>query len=67
MDNKKHPRIEIDKHYKSWWSGDKRVEPFMKNISEALLKNGITGDAKTEIYNRAYEAVHEAIKLYSDK
>jgi hypothetical protein len=54
------PKI-IDNPPKMWWSGDKRVEPYMPKINEALERNGLTGDAKTDCYNRAYEAVYKAI------
>lgn len=51
---------------KSWWPGDSRVEPFMKPVSDALERQGLTGDARTDVYNRAYEAVYNAIKEYHD-
>lgn len=47
---------------KPWWSGDKRVEKYMKPVTDALNRRNITGDANTDIYNRAYEAVYKAIK-----
>lgn len=57
--------IEIKDPIKSWWSGDSRVEPYMPEINQALDRNKITGDARTDIYNRAYEAVYAAIKDFS--
>jgi len=45
-----------------WWSGDPRVEPYMAPVATALDNNGIKAQARTEIYNRAYEAVYNAIK-----
>jgi len=51
---------------KSWWSGDERVEPFMYNVNTALNRVGLTGAKHTDVYNRAYEAVHKAIKHYAD-
>lgn len=50
---------------KPWWSGDKRVEPFMRAVSKELEAQGVVGDKKTRIYNKAYEAVYAAIKKYS--
>lgn len=49
---------------KSWWPGDARVEPFMNRVREALDRQNLTGDARTDIYNRAYEAVYYAIRQY---
>lgn len=46
---------------KPWWPGDSRVEPFMARVRQALERNGIEKPASTDIYNRAYEAVYEAI------
>lgn len=52
-----------------WWSGDSRVEPFMKSVNEALERSGknLEKQERTDIYNRAYEAVYEAIKKYDRK
>ena len=50
--------------YPMWWAGDKRVEPFMERVSRALERNNIKGQAKTDIYNRAYEAVHAVFEMY---
>ena len=51
---------------KMWWSGDIRVEPFMEPVSEAIERHLTPGsDEATDVYNRAYEAVHKAIKTYS--
>jgi hypothetical protein len=56
--------IEIKNPPKQWWSGDIRVEPLMKPVREALYRNGVKGDAFTDIYNRAYEAVYRGIINY---
>ena len=50
---------------RSWWSGDSRVEPYMKNVNESLNRSGLVGSERTDVYNRAYEAVYNAIKDYS--
>ena len=42
--------------------GDKRVEIFIGPVREALDRQGITGAARTDIYNRAYEAIHNVIQ-----
>ena len=52
----------INDHIKSWWPGDKRVEKYMKPITDALKRRNVIGDDRTDIYNRAYEAVYKAIK-----
>jgi hypothetical protein len=49
---------------KSWWSGDNRVEEFMSNVSATLDKYNLERDTHTDIYNRAYEAVYDAIRKY---
>jgi hypothetical protein len=47
---------------KQWWPGDKRVEEFMKPVSEAIKKyHKWPSSEYTDIYNRAYEAVYDAI------
>lgn len=51
---------------KQWWSGDKRVEPFMSKVAAELDKTGLPPGTKTSIYNRCYEAVYEAIREYAD-
>lgn len=48
----------------TWWSGDERVEPFMLRIKQALDRADLSRKSRTDIYNRAYEAVYEAIKQY---
>ena len=53
--------IEIKNSSKSWNPGHKDVEPFMAPVAEALSKHLPRGDARTEIYNRAYEAVCYAL------
>ena len=51
---------------KMWWNGDSRVEPYMIEIKKELDKQGIKGQASTQIYNRAYEAVYKAITDFDD-
>ena len=51
---------------KMWWNGDSRVEPYMIEIKKELDKQGIKGQANTQIYNRAYEAVYKAITDFDD-
>ena len=58
--------VEIKSPAKSWWSGDKRVEEFMPKVSAVLDKHMEKGPERTDIYNRAYEAVYAAIKKYAD-
>jgi hypothetical protein len=59
----------ISAPFKSWWAGDQRVEPFMIKLNAALARSGknLTTYERTDIYNRAYEAVHEAIVKYDKK
>jgi len=46
-----------------WWPGDKRVEPYMGPVAETIKKHlPWPSPAFTEIYNRAYDAVFQAIK-----
>lgn len=49
-----------------WWAGDRRVEPYMARVREALDRHAenLSQQASTDIYNRAYEAVYSAIKDY---
>lgn len=51
---------------KSWWQGDTRVEPFMEPVNEALDRSGLKGEKRTDVYNRAYEAIHAAIIQYGE-
>jgi hypothetical protein len=44
-----------------WWPGDPRVEPFMPKVAEAISRHLPKGDAWSDIYNRAYEAVYAAL------
>lgn len=49
---------------KSWWCGDKRVEPYMLKVTAAISRHidrSVNQDAHTDIYNRAYEAIYAAI------
>jgi hypothetical protein len=48
-----------------WWAGDNRVEPYMIEVNNALDRAGLIGQPRTDIYNRAYEAVYKAIKDYT--
>lgn len=50
---------------KSWWPGDERVEPYMLNLYNTLNKYNLDTSTKTDIYNKAYEAVYAAIKDYA--
>lgn len=60
---KTRPVIKVrDDSPRPWWPGDPRVEPYMPKVKQALDRQGITGQAATDIYNRAYEAVYKAIK-----
>lgn len=64
---KKKPTLIINPP-KAWWSGDKRVEEFMSPIDIIIKKyHKWPGPEYTDIYNRAYEAVYNAIKKYGDK
>lgn len=60
----KPPIIQIKNPCKLLWAGDKRVEPFMHKIKQALDRSGLKGQKRTDVYNRAYMAVYEAIKKY---
>jgi len=64
MTENKKPLIEITNPLASWWSGDTRVEPFMDKVCDALERSGLKGQKRTDVYNRAYEAVHSAIEKY---
>ena len=51
------------RYLKSWWPGHPDVEPFMGPIRDALLRHvDRRSSAFTDIYNRAYEAVYNALK-----
>lgn len=54
---------EIKNPPKSWWAGDKRVEPYMPKVDEAIRRHIPNGC--TDIYNRCYEAIYQAILDYS--
>ena len=58
---------EIINPIKTWWEGDKRVEPFMSKIKKALKDCGIKEPKNTHIYNKCYESVYDAIKKYDRK
>lgn len=48
---------------KSWWAGDERVEKHMSPVIETIKKyHKWPSKEFTDIYNRAYEAVYNAIK-----
>lgn len=53
--------IQIKDPIKTWWSGDSRVEPYMHELAKVLDEENIVGPTRTNIYNRAYEAVYKAI------
>jgi len=40
---------------------DSEVDGYMPEVGAALDRHGVTGAARTDIYNRAYEAVMHAI------
>ena len=50
-----------DTELKSWWCGNKDVEPFMSPVQQAISRHIESGAARTDIYNRAYEAVYNAL------
>ena len=48
---------------KSWWAGDKRVEQYMAPVKDAITRHLKERTPEwTDVYNRAYEAVYQAIK-----
>lgn len=51
---------------KSWWAGDYRVEKYMSKVRVAIERHVKDSDAATDIYNRAYEAVYDAIKEHDN-
>jgi hypothetical protein len=54
--------IKIPSDYKTWWSGDRRVEKYMPKVKEAINRHIPDGTpANTDIYNRVYEAIYQAI------
>lgn len=54
--------IKIENPPKSWWPGDPRVEKFMPPVRDAIRKYlPWPSPQYTDIYNRAYEAVYNAI------
>lgn len=55
---------EIKTELKTWWAGDARVEPFMQGVRDALDRSGLEGQKRTDVYNRAYEAIYAAIAKY---
>ena len=59
--------IHITNPPKPWWPGDVRVEPFMKQVNEALDRAKLPRENRTDIYNRAYEAVYHAICKYASE
>lgn len=64
---KKKPTI-ITNPPKSWWSGDPRVEIYMPPVATAIRRH-LDWPSKefTDIYNKAYEAVYQAIRDREDK
>jgi len=63
MSKSKKPTEIINKP-KYFWSGDSRVDPYMHPVIEAIDRHVPKGDAWTDIYNRAYEAVYNVMKDY---
>lgn len=60
--------IIVDIPIKPWWPGDPRVESFMPPVSEAIRRHiNWPSEEYTDIYNRAYEAVYNAIVKYADE
>jgi hypothetical protein len=61
----KPPIVIITNPPKSWCPGDERVEEFMHPVTEAIRRHiPWPSDEFTDIYNRAYEAVWNAIIKY---
>lgn len=57
--------VNIEYPIKSWWPGDERVEEFMQPVSDAIQRHiPWPSQEYTDIYNRAYEAVYNAIQKY---
>ena len=53
---------------KHWFPGDERVEKYMPPVAEAIQRHiKWPSQEFTDIYNRAYEAVHRAILDYSER
>ena len=63
MNKKKKPPVTIiENPPKSWWAGDSRVEKYMGPVTDAIKRHlKWPSDEYTDIYNRAYEAVYNAI------
>ena len=61
--------LEIKNPIRSWWAGDSRVSEFIEPLNSALDRSGknLTRDERTDIYNRAYEAIYKAILKYDKK
>ena len=57
--------MKIENMPKPWWPGDPRVERYMSPVLDAIHRHA-SGDAATDIYNRAYEAVYHAIRDYTN-
>jgi len=63
-----YPVVKIkDNGLKMWWSGDKRVEPYMYEVNKAINNSGIKGQDRITVYNKCYEAVYNAIIERSGK
>ena len=54
-------KMAVENPPKTWWTGSRRVEPYMREVAEAISRHLPKGEAHTDIYNRAYEAVHKAL------
>ena len=60
--------MEINNPPKSWWPGDNRVEKYMPNVSKTITKyHDWPSKEFTDIYNRCYEAVYQAILDFDNK
>lgn len=60
-------RIKVD-GIASWWCGDPRVEQFMHKFRKELHSQmPECTQERVALYNRAYEAVYDAIVRYNGK
>jgi hypothetical protein len=59
--------VEIKNPCMAWWAGDPRVEPYMPKVKAAIERHvEPRSQASTDIYNRCYEAIYQAIKDHAD-
>jgi len=62
------PIVVIENPPKLWSPGDPRVEKFMPPVARAIKRHHKWPSKEfTDIYNRAYEAVRNAIVEYGDR